>query len=212
MFTPRAFVETDLRALDALAASDSFIALVTVVDGVPQVSHLPVLYQREGEQVVLTGHFARPNPQTRHGGPALAIFHGPDSYISPSWYPDKESQARVPTWNYAVAHVHGQLQTFDETDALAHHVAELSTRYEASVGGDWKFDAERPELRSQLRGIVGFRLTAERIALKFKLNQNHPLANRRSVINTLEAHDDPSGRAIATLMRDRLDMPVAEDT
>lgn len=211
MYTPRAFVETDLRALDALAAADSFITLITVTDGAPEISHLPVLYQREGERVLLTGHFARSNPQSIHSGAAVAIFHGPDSYISPGWYPDKEAQARVPTWNYAVAHVHGSMQFFDETDALADHVAALTARYEAGVGGDWEFDAQRSDLRSQLRGIVGFRLLAERISLKFKLNQNHPIANRRNVMNQLDARGDHSGRAIAALMRDRLEAPVAED-
>ncbi len=211
MYSPPAFVESDLRALDALAASDSFITLVTIADGAPQVSHLPVLYRREGQQVELIGHFARPNPQARHIGSALAIFHGPDSYISPAWYPDQETQAHVPTWNYAVAHVHGALSTFDDTDVLAALVTALTDKYEASVGSDWRFEPQRPGHRSQLRGIVGFRLLAERIALKFKLNQNHPVANRRNVIERLQAHGDHSGLEIAALMRERLAAPVAED-
>ena len=211
MYTPRAFVESDLRALDALAANDSFITLITVADGVPQVSHLPVLYRRDGESVELIGHFARPNPQARHAGAALAIFHGPDSYISPAWYPDKETQARVPTWNYAVAHIHGEMGMFDDTDALATLVSELSDKYEASVGSSWQFEAERPELRDQLRGIVGFRLRAERILLKYKLSQNHPLANRSSVVEHLEGLGDAAGHAIAAMMRARLDIPAAEE-
>jgi transcriptional regulator len=212
MYTPHAFVESDLCALDALAASDSFITLVTVADGTPQVSHLPVLYRRDGERVELIGHFARPNLQARHAGPALAIFHGPDCYISPAWYPDKEAQARVPTWNYAVAHVHGEMTTFDDTDALTTLVSTLTGKYETSVGSDWRFDPDRPDHRSQLRGIVGFRLQAERILLKFKLNQNHPIANRSSVIERLEALGDMSGREVAALMRARLATPVAEDS
>src|SRR5690606_29193437 len=81
MYTPRHFAETDLAGLDALAARDPFVTLVTVADGVPAVSHLPVLYARDGERIVLRGHWSRANPQWRHGdGPALAIVHGPHAY------------------------------------------------------------------------------------------------------------------------------------
>lgn len=211
MYSPSAFVESDLRALDALAAQDSFITLITIADGAPQASHLPVLYHRDGGQVVLTGHVARPNPQARHTGPALAIFHGPDCYISPAWYPDEQAQARVPTWNYAVAHISGEMTLFDDTDALATLVSTLTDKYETSVDSHWRFQPDRPDHRNQLRGIVGFRLKAERIQLKFKLNQNHPLANRSTVIEQLEMRGDASGQEIAAMMRERIATPVAED-
>ncbi|MEI2429992.1 MULTISPECIES: FMN-binding negative transcriptional regulator [Lysobacter] len=211
MYLPRAFDETDLGALDRLAAADAFATLVTVRDDAPQVSHLPVLYAREGERIELRGHWARPNPQARHAGAALAILHGPHAYISPGWYPDKETAARVPTWNYAVAHLHGQLHTFDDEAALAALVDDLSVRHEAQVGGDWRFESERDELRRQLRGIVGFRFAVERIELKFKLSQNHPLANRENVAAQLQAQDREDSRAVAALMRERMAARGRED-
>lgn len=163
MYLPRAFAEHDLAALDRLAASDSFITLITLHDGLPTVSHLPVLYRRDGDHVELIGHWARPNPQARHAGPALAIFHGPHAYVSPSWYPDKEEAARVPTWNYAVAHLHGTLETFDDEASLAGVVDGLTREHEAAVGRDWRFEFDRDDHRSQLRGIVGFRFAAQRM-------------------------------------------------
>jgi len=90
MYTPRAFVEADLAALDQLVVRDNFITLVTVADAAPCISHVPVLYRRDGNQVVLEGHWAKPNPQSRHQGAALIIVHGPHAYISPGWYTDKE--------------------------------------------------------------------------------------------------------------------------
>ncbi|SDY17248.1 negative transcriptional regulator, PaiB family [Lysobacter sp. yr284] len=211
MYLPRAFDETDLGALDRLAAADEFATLITVRDGAPETSHLPVLYAREGERVELRGHWARPNPQARHAGAALAILHGPHAYISPGWYPDKEAAARVPTWNYAVAHLHGRLHTFDDEAALAALVDELSVRHEARVGGDWRFERERDDLRRQLRGIVGFRFAVERIELKFKLSQNHPLANRENVAAQLQAQDREDSRAVAALMRERMAARALED-
>lgn len=205
MYTPRAFAETDLAAFDGLIARDAFVTLITFADGLPAVSHLPVLYARDGEQVVLEGHWAKPNPQARHAGPALVIVHGPHAYVSPGWYADKEEAARVPTWNYAVAHLHGRLEITDDTAQLASIVDRLSQVNEAHVGNDWRFEHDRDDHVRQLRGILGFRFVAERIELKFKLSQNHPAANVQGAADALQRLGGEDNLEIAALMRDRLD-------
>ena len=204
MYTPRAFVETDLVALDRLIARDAFVTLVTVADGVPCVSHLPVLYAREGDRIVIEGHWAKPNPQARHAGPALLIVHGPHAYLSPGWYADKEEAARVPTWNYAVAHLHGVLELTDDTAELASIVDRLSQFNEARVGNDWRFEHDRDDHVRQLRGIVGFRFTGERVEVKFKLSQNHPAANVEGAATALRRLGGEDNQAVSELMRERL--------
>jgi transcriptional regulator len=207
MYTPRAFVETDLAHLDTLLARDPFVTLVTSVEGVPFASHLPVLHAREGERVLIEGHWAKANPQVSHGGKALMIVHGPHAYVSPGWYPDKEAAARVPTWNYAVAHLTGTLETATDENVLASIVARLSTGHEAAVGSDWRYEHDRDDHRSQLRGIVGFRFMPEHIELKFKLSQNHPPANVQAVAAELVQQDDPNAKAIAAMMLERIPTP-----
>ena len=205
MYAPRAFVETDLAQLDALIARDPFATLVTVdAHGTPCATHLPVLYRREGDQVLIEGHWAKPNPQSRHDGPALLIVHGPHAYVSASWYPDKEAAARVPTWNYAVAHLHGELQRFDDEAGLLDIVSRTSDRFEASVGQTWRFEPDREDHRVQVRGIIGFRFVPSRIELKFKFNQNHPVANREAVVAELEHLGTPAALDVAALMRERI--------
>lgn len=204
LYAPRAFASRDLAQLDALADRYDFASLVTVADGRPFASHVPVLYRRDGERILVTGHLARANPQAAHAGDALMMLHGPHAYVSPSWYPDKAAQARVPTWNYAVAHLSGRLEWFDDEAGLASLVAELSERHEARAGSDWRFDFDVPAERVQLRGIVGFRLHVERIDFKLKLSQNHPDANRHAVIARLDAGDEMS-REVARLMRTSLE-------
>lgn len=205
MYSPRAFAESDLAALDALVARDPFVTLVTVDPiGQPFISHLPVLYARDGARVVLEGHWARPNPRAGHGGQALAIVHGPHAYVSPSWYPDKEPAARVPTWNYAVAHLRGTLERYQDPARLADLVDRLSRRFEPTVGRDWRFEHDRDAFTRQLHGIVGFRLEAAHVDLKFKLSQNHPPANVAAVADALEALGDPAQCEVAGLMRERL--------
>ena len=228
MYTPRAFVETDLTQLDALVADYPFVTLLTTAgDGVPAVTHLPVLYRRDGDHVLIEGHWAKPNPQAGHDGEALMIVHGPHAYVSPSWYPDKsagsgfgqpqagpkgsphgrgehkDAEARVPTWNYAVAHLRGTLDRYHDEAGLADLVTRLSDRFEALAGSDWKFEPGRDDHRLQLRGIIGFRFVPQRIEMKFKLNQNHPEANRRAVVSALRGQHDVNADAIADLMQAR---------
>lgn len=173
------------------------------------VSHLPVLYARNGQQVQFRGHWARPNPQWQEIGDQqmLLILHGPHAYISPSWYVDAARQ--VPTWNYAVAHVYGRPRVFDDVDALTDLVAELAHKYESGVGSDWRFDRGAEHTRADLRGIVGFSLDAERVELKFKFNQNHPAANVLGAANALVAIGGEQGVEVAAQMQERLERRLA---
>ena len=204
MFVPARFAEHDAAALDWLAANDAFATLVTVADGAPYASHVPVLLQREGEAVEFHGHLARANPQWRQFGEATAmlVLHGPHAYVSPSWYPDPDQS--VPTWNYAVAHVYGRVRVFEDEAALQAQVAALSAKYEAGVGSDWRFPDSAPSTLHELRGIVGFALRAERVELKFKLNQHHPAEKIERAAAALASQPDAGSRSVAALMLDRL--------
>ncbi|MGH8052444.1 MAG: FMN-binding negative transcriptional regulator [Stenotrophomonas sp.] len=206
MFSPRAFSENDLHWLDRLMARDPFVTVLTTGDdGLPELTRMPVLYRRDGQHIELLGHWARPNPQARRTGTAKVLVDGPHGYVSASWYPDKDQAARVPTWNYATAELRGQLQPFDDTDALAELVSAVSDRFEASVGQAWRFEPERHDHRRQLRGIVGFRFTVEQVQITLKLSQNHPEANQLSVIDQLKQLATPTSDELAQWMRWRRD-------
>ncbi|CAE6770391.1 FMN-binding negative transcriptional regulator [Xanthomonas arboricola pv. corylina] len=206
MYAPRVFAQTDLALLDWLIARDPFVTLISQgEDGQPAISHLPVLYRRDAQSVVIEGHWARPNPQARSPGEAVLVVQGPHAYVSPSWYPDKEAAARVPTWNYAVAHLHGRCEQVSDEAALGELIGRMSTHFEQRVGSDWLFEMERDSHRRQLRGLVGFRFVPSRIELTFKLSQNHPAANQRSVSQFLAQQPDQASNAIAALMQAAMD-------
>ncbi|PAK93774.1 hypothetical protein B8X02_02895 [Stenotrophomonas rhizophila] len=208
MFIPADFVETDLAWLDRLLERDAFVTVVTTgSDGLPQVTLLPVVYRRDGDDILIEGHWARPNPQAGHAGPALVLVHGPHGYVSPGWYPDKEAQARVPTWNYAAAELRGTLEPVTDPDALINMLDRLSARYEAQVGGDWDLLPIEPRQRRMLAGIIGFRFRAQQVQIKLKLSQNHPQANQHGVIDALSALDSPPSHELAQWMRWKLEVP-----
>ena len=211
MYTPRAFVETDVALLDAHWARDPFVTLIALDDGEPVATPLPVLYRRDGDRVLIEGHWSRANPQSRHPGTALIIVHGPHACVSPDWYPDKAEQARVPTWNYAMAQLHGPLETLEDEDLAICLVARLSAHFGARAGSDWRFDPADPRERVQVRGIVGFRFVPTRIDIKHKLNQNHPMANREAVASRLAASSIEREREIAAMMRATFHDTTRED-
>jgi len=200
MYLPEAFSTQDLCALDRLAAYNAFGTLVSQIDGAPFASHLPVLYRRAGERVTLTGHWARANPQWRdiEGQRALFIFQGPHAYISPRWYP--EPRRNVPTWNYAVAHLYGRVRIIQDTTELASIVTALAAQYEAGALEPWRFEDTGEAGRVRLKAIVGFELTAEKIEVKLKLNQNHAPGNVRGAIDGLRAEGSAGALDVAGWM------------
>lgn len=200
MFVPKKFAVDDLAALDALAARDAFVTLVSVCEGAPFASHLPVLYARDGSRVRLRGHWARANPQWQgiETQTVLAIVHGPHAYISPSWYPDPATS--VPTWNYAAAHLYGRVRVSRDREELAALVAALSGKYEAAVGGGWRFPDSAPGTVPELAGIVGFEFAAGRVEIKHKLSQHHPAGNVEGAVAGLRTNGQPQALEVAAMM------------
>lgn len=152
----------------------------------------------------IRGHIARANPLWRdyRGGQALAIFQGPQAYISPSMYPSKEKTGEVvPTWNYAVVHAAGTLRFIEDTAWLRSFVAGLTAQHEAPRASPWKIeDAPAAYIDRQLRMIVGFEFSIVTLSGKWKLSQNRTRADREGVVRGLrEAADADSGEIAALL-------------
>jgi transcriptional regulator len=198
LYRPRAFASDDRAAIARLFDEHPFATLITAGAGEPQVSHLPLLHQSAHEpHGSLIGHMARANPHWRHfgDGATLAIFHGPHAYVSPSWYTEPASQ--VPTWNYAVAHVHGRAEIVADRAATVATLQEMIGRFEGARAAPWRLQLERARLDAMVGAIVAFRIAIERIDAKFKLSQNKDEADRRRVAAALrnEAFADATATA-----------------
>jgi transcriptional regulator len=156
-------------------------------------SHIPMMLDRaKGQKGALVGHIARGNSQWREtniSGNALAIFMGPDAYISPSWYKTKDETGEVvPTWNYIAVHASGSITFFDDTERLIRVVTDLTTKFEHNSEAPWKVsDAPKNYIKKQLKGIVGFEMQIGRIEGKWKLSQNRGDADRIGAIRGLRS-------------------------
>jgi transcriptional regulator len=200
MYIPAAFVESDLTTLHDFIERHSFGVMVSQVDGCPFATHLPFLLEREsGPYGSLVGHTARANPQCDAAGDqtVIAIFSGPHTYISPSWY---EAENVVPTWNYSAVHVTGRLQIIDDSQTLTNLVTRLTDLYERSMPNPWSFDGSTTFAERLLTQIIGFRILIERMEGKWKMSQNQPVERQQKVVAALRQRTDPDSQGVADLM------------
>jgi transcriptional regulator len=206
LYMPPAFHQADHAQIRADISAIGFATLITVGDQEPIISHVPLLWRDDGsERGMLIGHLARGNPQWKHSNltqPAIAVFMGPHAYVSPSWYPSKLADPKVvPTWNYAVVHVRGQLGIFEDSDELLTDLTSLTEKHEQRVGSQWQTsDAPRDFLVRQTKGIVGIRMKILSFEAKSKLSQNRAIGDHANVAATLAQSHSPSDRDVAAAM------------
>ena len=195
----------------ALLAELSAVVPATLVtagaDGM-RTTILPMLFEAaDGEYGMLRGHIARGNPHWREvtddgTTEAIAIFNGPDAYVSPVWYEEKRRTGKVvPTWNYTTVVVHGRLNLRHEPDWLIPHVRQLVERHEAGRLDAWSIDDAPPDyVAIQAKAIVGLELRIERIDAKRKLTQNRSREDFDGVVAAL-AEGTPTEQAVSAEMR-----------
>ncbi|HUA81356.1 MAG TPA: FMN-binding negative transcriptional regulator [Dyella sp.] len=201
MYLPKSFHETRTEVLHALIRDYPFGTVVMHGGDGWVANHLP--FELVGD-TSLHGHVARGNELARaDGAQVLVIFQGADGYVSPNWYPSKHETGReVPTWNYAVVHVHGRLRVMNDKVWLRQLLERLTDRHEASQPEPWHVgDAPEDHVEKMLQMIVGIDIAIERIEGKFKLSQNHPDANRAGVLKGLAERAGRRDKELADLMR-----------
>ncbi len=202
MYTPAAFVETDAAEITRLIAGHAFGLLITVADGVPVATHLPLLLEGPaGPGGRLVGHMARANGQWRgFDGTAmtLCVFTGVHAYVSPRWYADPDN---VPTWNYEAVHIYGRPRLIEDEAAVRALIDRLSENFEAGRPKPWSpGELGADNVARRLKGIAAFEIPIERVEGKRKLGQNKPPADRRAAAAVLAASADPTEKAVGRLM------------
>ncbi|WP_126429105.1 FMN-binding negative transcriptional regulator [Brevibacillus marinus] len=201
MYIPQHFAIKDVTTAYKVIEEHSFATLVSVHNGVPFATHLPLMLNKE--KTYLYGHFARQNPQWKdiQNQTVLAVFHGPHCYISPSWY---ETNQAVPTWNYVTVHVYGEVELIEDEHELTSTLQDLVLQYEAPDSSYRLQDVDAEYLRSMNKGVQGFKIKIEKIEGKAKLSQNQSLYRQELIIKQLEQIPFPNEQQIASLMKANL--------
>jgi transcriptional regulator len=206
MYQPTHFEETRTEVLQALVASQPLCTLVTLSDEGLVADQIPLLLRAEqGPHGTLVGHVARSNPlwrATRLETPVLAVFQGPQHYVSPSWYPSKQEHGKVvPTWNYVVVQARGVLRVHDDAAWVRAQVTQLTRKQEAASQQPWAVDDAPPDyIASMLKAIVGISLEVTQWSGKWKVSQNQPASNRAGVVHALNSLQHEPASAMAALV------------
>ena len=200
MYIPRRYEEKDKDKIYAFIRENSFGILVSVKDGIPAGTHIPLLLEKDVDgRDVLMGHISRGNEQKyalTDGAKVMVIFHGPHAYISPRWY----TQMTVPTWNYIAVHVYGTVKIV-EGDELHGALRRLMDHYEHPMPQPVKME-EIPDktYHENFRGIVGFKIFIDEMQAAYKLSQNRDETSYHQVIDELEKGEDVA-RGVAEEMK-----------
>ena len=201
MYLPKHFAQTDIAALHALMDAHPLATLVTHGPEGIDANHIPLhLDAGASANGTLRGHVARANPLARAAAvdvEILAIFQGPQSYISPSGYATKAEHGKVvPTWNYTAVHAWGRLRLIDDPQWLLAQVRTLTTTHEAALPHPWQVsDAPADYIEKMLGAIVGIEIVIDRLVGKWKVSQNQPPVNQASLVAAL------AGQPMAELIR-----------
>jgi transcriptional regulator len=202
MYTPPGFKIDDPAAIKRIVDDNGFGTLVTPSDDGVRVTHLPMLFVPSGGGGVISGHMAKANdhwPAFDGVAESVAIFQGPDAYISPEWYVATDA---VPTWNFAVVHMRGPITLIDDPDWLLPHVNEMVEFHENKALGNPGVSAPEEVKQKLLSGIVGFQMQITTIEAKFKLSQNRSKADQVSTAHALDQIGDQESSEVAALMRE----------
>ncbi|MDQ2844535.1 MAG: FMN-binding negative transcriptional regulator [Acidobacteriota bacterium] len=208
MYNPPMFVEDRTEVLHAFIRQHPLAALVACGSAGPEATHVPmVLHPEVGPAGLLRCHVARANDQWKNvqsAAAVLAIFQGPEHYITPSWYASTREHGKVvPTWNYAAVHVRGRAKLFEGPE-LIQHLNALTDQNEQGFERPWSVgDAPRDYIEALSKAIVGIEISVDTIEGKWKASQNRSEADRQGVIAGLSAIGSPASLEMAQIVKQR---------
>ncbi|MFF2753630.1 FMN-binding negative transcriptional regulator [Psychrobacillus sp. NPDC058041] len=199
MYVPKYYKVTDFDEIKGFVQDNSFGTIVTTKQGKPIATHLPLGFNKIGDDYYITGHMAYGNPQWKTfdtGEGVLVMFQGPHAYISSSWY----EHENVPTWNYQAVHIYGTANILNEEE-LKQELTIMLKKYESHRENPVLWEKLSPEvLNRELKGIVGFKIKVQEIQAAYKLSQNRNEKDYLNIVKELHAEEDINSQQMATVM------------
>ena len=199
MYTPEIYKDEDPESIRTFLKENSFGILINQTNGKFCATHIPIELEVNADgKEILQGHISKLNPQAEgfaENDQVLAVFTGPHSYISPSWY-DHEN---VPTWNYIAVHVYGRIKIVDY-DTSVEQLKKLVDKYEANSDNPIRVEDLSVKTMREARGIFGFEIEIDEIQATKKLSQNRDDHNYKNIISELEKTENPQAIAVAKEM------------
>lgn len=192
MYPPPAYHVTDVELLHRAIGAFPLAAIVTVGDDGFVVTHIPLLVEPVASGPgTLIGHLDRNNPHATSldGADVVALFRGPDGYVSPTTYVTRQ----LPTWNYVVVEARGTARLVQEPERVREFLVRLIDHVEPRPGGFVLADDD-PRVPPLLPHIVGVEIPLRSLEGRFKHSQEKGAADRERAAADLVAVSSPGGR------------------
>ncbi len=206
MHIPKKFQQNDSEQLNDIIQQYPFGSLVTHSDAGIEANHIPFVLNQSHGKDSLQGHIAKVNPlweNINDNDEVLVIFHGPNCYVSPNYYPTKKETGKaVPTWNYIVVHVRGTISFKRDDQWNLEMINQLTAQHEIEQSIPWSTaDAPESYIQKMLPAIVGIEIEISSIKGQWKLSQNQPEVNQTGVVEGLSKVDEANSQKIAELVK-----------
>lgn len=206
MHVPKAFQQDDPVALHELMVKYPLASLIAYSATGIEVNHIPFFLNKSKGKLSLQGHIAKANPLwklIKDKSQVLLVFHGPNCYISPNYYPTKKEQGKVvPTWNYVAVHVKGLLSYRFDTQFKLDMLNNLTIQHEQNQEKPWSItDAPMQYIQRMLAAIVGLEIEILSITGKWKVSQNQPEINKQGVVSGLSNEKTTNALSMADLVK-----------
>jgi transcriptional regulator len=206
MHIPNQFKETNVETLQSFIRKYPLCTIITHSSKGMDANHIPLHVQTTPAPYgYLTGHIDKANPMAqdiRLNSDILAVFSGPSTYITPSWFATKKEGGKVvPTWNFAVVHARGKARVIDDKKWLQEQLAAFTDHNESAFPSQWHLsDAPLEFTEKLINGVFGLEIVITELIGKWKVNQNEPAINRKGVIDGLSASQSPNAAEMAALV------------
>ncbi len=202
MYIPDYYKNENIDEVKEFISKNSFAILISSKDGKSLGSHIPLELEKDfNDKDVLYGHISKANLQKEHfseNQQVLAIFSGPNAYVSSSWY----NHENVPTWNYIAVHIYGSIEIIQQEE-LMYALTKLVDKYEKSSTNPASVGKMSPKILEQTKGIVGFKIIITEIHAAYKLSQNRNDEDYHTVIQKLNETEISSSVELVAEMKKR---------
>lgn len=202
MYIPTYYKEEDKPKLLEFMKANSFAILISSTGDYPRGTHLPFVVSENENEIILTSHMAKANPQWKefNDKELLVIFQGPHAYVSPSNY---EKQQNVPTWNYVAVHAYGKPRILNSEEENIKVLEAMINQYEEGYFAQWK-NLSQDYVKNMVKAIVSFEIRVSKLEGKYKLSQNKTKNEQQNIIASFEKSEDSAISGVAKLMQENL--------
>jgi len=192
------------EVIDFMHAHPFIILCGVGANNSPVATHVPCLIEERENKIFLRAHVMRKQEHTKafeQNPNVLAIFYGAHTYVSASWYENKQTAS---TWNYQAIHAKGILKFLGE-EGLHQIISHLTEKFENNPHSPSLVQRmDEDYVRSMMKAIIAFEIEITDIQHIFKLSQNRDKKSYENIVERL-SEQDADAQTIAARMKQRED-------